>query len=59
MTEEKKRLILEAMQGITYSEWKKIRHCIDMRFNADINAVANKVLLADVNTIIEDYCREF
>lgn len=59
MTEEKMRLILESMQGITYLEWTKLRHCIDKRFNADTSAAANRVLLADVNTITEDYRREF
>lgn len=53
------RLILEAMQGITYSEWKKLRHCVDTRFNADTNTAANRVPLADAEKIIEAYRREF
>lgn len=53
------RLILEAMQGITYLEWRKLRHCIDKRFNADTNVAANRMPLADVGTLVGDYKREF
>lgn len=59
MTEEKMRLILEAMQGITYLEWRKLKHCIDTRFNADTSAVTRKMPLADVDTIVKDYRIEF
>ncbi len=59
MTEKKMRLILEAMQGITYLEWRKLRHCIDTRFNADTNVAANCVPLADAEKIVEDYHRKF
>lgn len=59
MSEEKMRLILEAMQGVTYLEWRKLRHCIDIRFNADTNTAASRVPLADVETIVENYKREF
>ncbi len=59
MTEKKVKSILEAMEGITYLEWKKLRLCIDNRFNADTNEAANRVPLADVEKIVEDYKREF
>lgn len=59
MNEEKIRLILEAMQGITYLEWRKLRHCIDTRFDADTNTAANRVPLTGVETIVEGYKREF
>ncbi len=59
MAEEKIRLILEAMQGITYLEWRRLRHCIDTRFNADTNIAANRVPLAGVEKIVEDYKRKF
>lgn len=59
MSEEKMRLILDAMQGITYLEWRKLRHCIDTRFSADTNVAANRVPLAGVEKIIEGYKREF
>lgn len=53
------RLILEAMQGITYLEWKKLKHCIDTMFNADTNVAANRVPLAGAEKIVEAYKREF
>lgn len=59
MTEEKMRLILEAMQGITFLEWRKLRHVIDGRFEADASAVTRKMPLADVDTIVKDYHIEF
>ena len=55
MSEEKVNLILEAMQGITYLEWRKLRHCVDTRFDKDVSSVTNKLLLADAGTIVEDY----
>lgn len=59
MNEEKIREILTAMQGITYLEWRKLKHCIDTRFNADANAAANRVPLAGIENIVEVYKREF
>lgn len=59
MTEEKIKLILEAMQGITYLEWRKLKHAIDMRFDTDISAMARKVPLADADRIVKDYHNEF
>lgn len=59
VSEEKVNLILEAMQGITYLEWRKLRHCVDTRFDKDVSSVTNKLLLADAGTIVEDYRREF
>lgn len=59
MTEKKMRLILKAMRGITYLEWKKLRHYIDVRFDADTSVAANYVPLADAEKIAEDYKHEF
>lgn len=59
LTEEKMKLILEAMQGMTYLEWRKLRHVIDRRFDADASAVTRKMPLADVDTIVKDYHIEF
>lgn len=55
----KMQSILEAMQGLTYSDWKKLKHCIDRRFTADTSAAANRILLADADTIVGDYLHEF
>lgn len=58
-SEEKMRLILETMQGITYVEWKKLSHVINKMFDADASIVSNKVTLADADKIIEAYNCEF
>lgn len=59
MTDQKMKLILEAMQGITYLDWRKLKHVIDRRFDADASAVTRKMPLADVDTIVKDYRIEF
>lgn len=59
MSDEKMGLILEAMQGITYLEWRKLRHVIDRRFDADASSVTRKIPLTDADTIVKDYHIEF
>jgi len=59
VNEQKLNTILEAMQGITYLEWKKLSHVINARFDADVSIVSNKITLADADKIIEAYNREF
>lgn len=58
MTEEKMRLIFQAMDGITYLEWKKLKHCIDAKFNAEASIASNKIIFAGADEIIETYKRE-
>lgn len=58
-TEEKMKLILKAMEGMTYLEWTKLRLCIDISFKANISTVTNKLPLADADQIIKTYHREF
>ena len=55
MTEQKVKLIVEAMSGITYSEWRKLKQCIDARFSADASAATSELPLADAEKIIKDY----
>lgn len=59
VNEQKLNTILEAMQGITFLEWKKLSHMINTRFDADVSIVSNKITLADADKIIEAYNREF
>ncbi len=59
MNDEKIKEVLTAMQGITYLEWKKLKHTIDVCFNADVSTVTNKMQLADVDRIVESYRRTF
>ena len=55
MNDTKMKEILTAMQGITYLEWKKLQHAIDVCFNTDTGAAANKIQLADAERIVENY----
>lgn len=59
MTEEKVKSIIEAMQGITYQEWKKLSHVIDVYFNNEIAMQGNKIPMADPEVIMDSYKRLF
>lgn len=54
---EKKKLdaILDAMQGITYSEWKKLRICIDKYFQYEAGKQNNEIPLTNTEMITEEY----
>lgn len=54
MNEEKIKLILEAMQGITYSEWKKLSHIIDVTFKAEADNQSNKIEIASPEKIVNN-----
>ena len=43
MNEQKMRAILEAMNGITYLEWKKLSHNIEQRFKAEAGKQSNNM----------------
>lgn len=59
MSEEKIRTILEAMGGITYGEWKKLKHVIDMRFDTEASSQNRSIQIAGPDVIVSDYKREF
>lgn len=54
MNEEKVKLILEAMQGITYLEWKKLSHIIDITFKAETDNQSNKIEIASPEKIVNN-----
>ncbi len=56
LNEEKAKLILETMQGITYLEWKKIRRIIDIYFESEATIQENKIQLASPKVIV-DLCK--
>lgn len=59
MTEQTMRNILKSMEGITYLEWTKLKNTIDTRFRATISNQSNKTLIADADTIVNEYKRDF
>lgn len=59
MAEEKMRLILQAMDGITYLEWTKLKHVIDRKFNNEASIQRNKIKMASPEAIINSYQQLF
>ena len=45
MKDEKLKAIIEAMQGITYLEWKKLRHVIEQRISLVFNVLCKELFL--------------
>lgn len=46
MKPEKKEQIFEALQGITYLEWKNICSAVERSFEAEITTTKNRVVIA-------------
>ena len=44
--------ILEAMQGLSYLEWKKLSHVVDANFKSRASQQANKLEIASPEEII-------
>lgn len=52
VSEEKMKLILEAMQGMTYLEWRKLSHVINEKFSAEAGKQSNKIVIASPDEIM-------
>lgn len=59
MDEKKIDCILKSTQGITYMEWKKLKHVIDVHFNSEATIQENNILMARPEVIIDSYKRLF
>lgn len=59
MTEKKIQQIVEAMQGITYLEWQKLRHVINVKFESEASKRNKKITMASPADIIDSYKRSF
>ena len=46
LDENKKQQIFEAMQGITYLEWQKLRHGIELSFQNEVTSQSNRIEIA-------------
>lgn len=55
MGKEKLNQILDAMQGITYLEWEKLKHCIDICFTRETDKQNRKIQLTGTNEVVEEY----
>lgn len=55
MKDEKLKAIIEAMQGITYLEWEKLRHVIERKFDSEASMQRNKIKMTSPEVIIDSY----
>ncbi len=53
MDKEKFKLILEAMQGITNTQWKKLSTCIDKSFSIKADEQSKHMTIASPEEILE------
>ena len=59
MTEENMRTILDAMQGLNFLEWNKLKDCIDAQFRKESSNRNRGILISDTDTIVTEYKRNF
>lgn len=59
MKEEKLKEISEAMQGITYLDWVKVRTIFDLCFDVEADSLKNKIQVAGVEKIVESFKRNW
>lgn len=52
---EKQKEVIKAMQGMTYLEWVKLSHVINVRFEAEANAIKNELVIAEPGIIAAKY----
>lgn len=56
---EKQKEVIKAMQGMTYLEWVKLSHVINVRFNTDALALKNKLAVVNPEVAETEYERLF
>ena len=59
MNKEKIKEIVSAMDGLTYSDWNKLKHVIDVKFSAEASKIANKTVIASADEIVEEFKKLF
>lgn len=59
MEKAKMNFILESMQGITQSEWEKLKYVIDACFNNEAAIQKNKILMARPEVVADLYKQLF
>lgn len=59
MQEEKLRKILQVMEGISYLEWQKLKHVVDIHFDNEAAKHNNKIMLAATEELMTSYNRLF
>lgn len=59
MEEKKLKAIFESMQGITLSEWQKLKQTIDATFRGEVAKQNNKIPMATSEKLLDSYKRLF
>lgn len=52
---EKQKEVIKAMQGMTYLEWVKLSHVINMNFETEGKCLKNALKIANPETIETQY----
>ena len=55
MGEKSMRDIYEALQGITYLEWKKLSHAINRHFESEASKQENNILIGSPEELEKSY----
>lgn len=56
---EKQKEVIKAMQGMTYLEWVKLSHVINIRFDMEASSIKNALEVSDPEVIETKYERLF
>jgi hypothetical protein len=56
---EKQKEVIKAMQGMTYLEWVKLSHVINIQFDAEASEIKNALEFHDLEVIEAKYERLF
>ncbi len=59
MGTDKINSIIETMQGITYLEWQKLKHVIDVRFASEAAKRSNEITMESPADIMDSYRQLF
>lgn len=57
--QEKLRKILQLMEGISYIEWLKLKHIVDVHFDREAAKQNNKIMLTATEELMTSYNRLF
>lgn len=47
--------IVNAVQGMTYLDWQKLKASIDAYYRAETSKQNNKIVLAGISSVIDEY----
>ena len=57
--EEKVKTIFKALEGVSYTDWKKIEMTVNERFEMETAKQRNKIILGSTDELMNSYRRSF